>query len=130
MNLVKIITGWQKSTLIMDSFCDQKEEMLKSLETLKKALSICLKNYGEKHTLVSLSYKLIGDHYMNISDNYDSALYYYQKSLIAVVKDFNNPDIFTNPSIDSSLFDIRLLDNLKSKAQALELFAGEQKDPE
>ncbi len=56
-------------------------------------------------------------------------LYYYQKSLIAVVKDFNNSDIFSNPSIDSSLFDIRLLDNLKSKASALELYAGEQKDP-
>jgi len=99
-----------------------------SLKTLEKALSICLKNYGEKHTLVSLSYKLIGDNYKNISDN-STALFYYQKALIAVANNFNNPDILTNPSIDSSLFDIRLLDNLKSKAQVLELFAGEQKDP-
>ncbi len=95
----------------------------------KKALVICLKNYGEKHTLVSLSYKHLGDNYI-IQNKYDSALYYYQKSLIAVVKAFNNPDVFTNPSIDSSLFDIRLLDNLKSKAQTLELLAGEQNDPE
>ncbi|TAL80307.1 MAG: tetratricopeptide repeat protein, partial [Bacteroidetes bacterium] len=100
-----------------------------SLQTLRKALSICQKNYGEKHTLVSLSYKLIGDHYQ-YQDSYDSALCYYQKSLIAVVKDFNNPDIFSNPSIDSSLFNIRLLDNLKSKARALELLAGNQNDPE
>ena len=70
----------------------------------------------------------MGDNYHN-QNNYDSSLYYYQKSLIAVVKDFNNPDIFTNPSIDSSLFDIRLLDNLKSKARALELLSGEQNDP-
>jgi CHAT domain-containing protein len=99
-----------------------------SLEILKKALSICLKNYGSKNTLTSLSYKLIGDHYKNISDN-KTALTYYQNALISVSNNFSNPDIFTNPSIDSSLFDIRLLDNLKSKAQALELFAGEQNDP-
>jgi CHAT domain-containing protein len=99
----------------------------KALRAHRKALSICLKTYGEKHTLVSLSYKHIGDDYMQFKKQ-DSALYYYQKSLIAVVKDFTNPDIYSNPSIDSSLFDIRLLDNLKSKSKALELFADEQKD--
>jgi CHAT domain-containing protein len=93
----------------------------------KKALVISLKNYGEKHTLVSLAYKHIADDYFH-QDKLDSALYYYQKSLIAVVKNFNNPDIFSNPSIDSSLFDIRLLDNLKSKAQALDLLAARQKE--
>jgi CHAT domain-containing protein/tetratricopeptide (TPR) repeat protein len=98
-----------------------------SLDVNKKAMAICLKNYGNKHTILSLAYKHLGDNYI-IQNKYDSALYYYQKSLIAVVKDFNNPDIFANPSIDSSLFDIRLLDNLKSKAKALELSADEQKD--
>jgi CHAT domain-containing protein/Tfp pilus assembly protein PilF len=98
-----------------------------SLKVLEKASSISIKNYGNHHTIVSLSFKLIGDHYKRKSD-YSSALTYYQKALIAVVNKFNNPDIFSNPSIDSSLFDIRLLDNLKSKAQALELFAGTQND--
>jgi CHAT domain-containing protein len=100
-----------------------------SIKALDKALKICIKNYGNKHSLVSNAYKLIGDHF-NQTNQYDSALYYYQKSLIAVSKDFNNTGIFTNPSIDSSLFDIRLLDNLKSKAQALELYGKQQKDPE
>jgi CHAT domain-containing protein/Tfp pilus assembly protein PilF len=98
-----------------------------ALEVHRKALSICLKNYGEKHTLVALSYKHLGDHYLNQAD-YRTALDYYQESLIAVVNDFNNHNIYSNPSIDSSLFDIRLLDNLKSKAQALELFAREYND--
>ena len=101
----------------------------KAVELNKKALAISLKNYGEKHTIVSLAYKHLGDNFLN-ERVYDSALYYYQKSLIAIDRKFNNPDIFTNPSIDSSLFDIRLLDNLKSKAQAFELLAGEQKDEE
>ena len=95
----------------------------------EKSLSICLKNYGEKHTLVSLSYKHLGDDFM-LQNSMDSALYYYQKSLIAIDKNFNNPDIYTNPSIDSSLFDIRLLDNLKSKAQALEVVAANSQDNE
>jgi CHAT domain-containing protein len=98
-----------------------------SFETLNKALTIFRKNYGKKHTLVSLSYKHIGNYYKNHSD-YDSALIYYQKALIAVVKDFNNADIYANPSIDSALFDIRLLDNLKSKTQALDLLASQQND--
>ncbi len=100
-----------------------------ALDAHRKALAICLKNYGEKHTIVSLAYKHIGDHFLN-QNSCDSALYYYQKSLIAVVKDFNDPDIFSNPSIDSALFDIRLLDNLKSKSRALELYAGQQNTPE
>ncbi|MBN2862064.1 MAG: CHAT domain-containing protein, partial [Bacteroidales bacterium] len=58
------------------------------------------------------------------------ALKYYQRSLISVVKDFNDPDIFSNPAVDSSLFDIRLLENLKSKARALELLARQQGDIE
>ena len=96
-----------------------------SLETLNKASSICVKSYGEKHSLTSLSYKLTGDYYKNQTD-YNTALKYYQKSLISIVNNFNDPDIFSNPSIDSSLFDIRLLENLKSKATALELLSGEQ----
>ena len=109
-------------------FLSSEGNLDKAFEAHKKALPICLKNYGEKHPFVSFSYKLIGDNFKNTSD-YSMALIYYQKSLISIVHAFNSPDIFTNPSIDSSLFDIRLLDNLESKAQALDLFAGEQNDP-
>jgi len=109
-------------------FLSSVERNKESLDAYRKGLSICLKNYGEKHTFSSLAYKHIGDYYLN-QNNCDSALYYYQKSLIAVVKDFNNPDIFSNPSPDSAIFNIRLLDNLKSKAGALKLFAGKQNNP-
>lgn len=108
-------------------FLDSEGRDIEALEANRKALSICLKNYGEKNTLVSLSYKHLGDHYINQAD-YKSALEYYQSSLIAVVSDFNDQDIYSNPLVDSSLFDIRLLDNLKSKASALDLFANEQAD--
>lgn len=100
---------------------------VEALEVNVKALSICLKNYGDKHPLVALAYKHLGDYYMTLAE-YGIALDYYQKSLIAVVNGFNSSDIYSNPSVDSSLFDIRLLENLKSKARALELLANEQND--
>lgn len=91
----------------------------------QKALAICLKNYGAKHPFVSLAYKHLGDYFYNES-NYREALQYYQKSLIAVVNDFNDTCIFSNPSISSAIFNYRLLDNLKSKAQALRILALQQ----
>lgn len=100
-----------------------------ALSAHKGALAICLKNYGQKNTLVSLAYKYIGDDFLQ-TNNVDSSLYYYQKGLIAVTHGFSNSDFLTNPSIDSSLFDINLLDNLKSKAHALSLFAGIQNNPD
>jgi tetratricopeptide (TPR) repeat protein len=109
-------------------FLRQEGKITYALDAHKKSLAICLKNYGQKHSLVSLSYKHIGDDYISLN-MVDSALFFYQKSLIAVDKSFENMDVFTNPSIDSSLFDLRLLDNLKSKAQALLLLAVEQNVP-
>lgn len=98
-----------------------------AFEMHQKALAICLKNYGEKHTFVSLAYKHLGDHFFYQAD-YKMALKYYQKSLIAVVANFNDTTVYSNPSLNAVLFDIRLLDNLKQKAQALELFSLQQKD--
>jgi CHAT domain-containing protein/tetratricopeptide (TPR) repeat protein len=108
-------------------FLRSEGRIIESLQIHKRALSICLKNYGEKHPLVSLSYKHIGDHYLN-NYVYDSALYYYQKSILAVVGNFNDQDINANPSLDSVIFDIRLLDNLKCKAVALKLLGSQLND--
>ena len=102
-------------------------EKSRVIQAYQKALVICLKNYGEKHTFVSYAYKLIGDDYIEKAD-FKSALNYYQKSIISIVKNFNDSDIYSNPIVDASLLDIRLLDNLKSKSKALELFANEEKD--
>lgn len=99
----------------------RKEEKYKeAISSHKNALLICLKNYHTKHPLVSLSYKHLGDDFIS-AGKVDSALFYYQRSLTAVIKDFNNNDILSNPQTDTSLFDLRLLDNLKSKANALSL---------
>jgi CHAT domain-containing protein len=106
-------------------FLQSMKRSSEALSVYKNALSICLKSYGVKHTLVSLAYKHLGDYYLD-QNTVDSALYFLQRSIIAVVCNFNDQDINANPSLDSVIFDIRLLDNLKSKANALELFGDQQ----
>jgi CHAT domain-containing protein/Tfp pilus assembly protein PilF len=108
-------------------FLESSGKNKEAFKAQHRSLSICLKTYGPKHTLTSLSYKHLADHFLKLNQC-DSALYYYQKSLIAVVRDFNDADIYSNPPIDSAIFDIRLLDNLKSKARALEMLASQQYD--
>lgn len=93
----------------------------------RQALVICLRNYGKKHSMVSYNLKFLGDDY-SAKQDYKTALGYYQRALIAVVTGFNDTLISSNPSIDTPLFDIRLLDDLKGKAQALELYANELTD--
>jgi len=90
-----------------------------------KALSICRKNYGEKHPYVSQSLRNLGDYHLQIS-NYDSALYYYQRSLISIVYNFSETDINKNPSLDSVIFNVELLKTFRKKAETLELLASQK----
>lgn len=98
-----------------------------AFEMLEMALSISISNYGAKNPQVSLVYKYIGDHFSELSE-YRKALDYYQNALISIVDNFNEADIFSNPSGDTSLFSIRLLDNLKSKALALQELSLQEKN--
>ncbi|HOZ15115.1 MAG TPA: tetratricopeptide repeat protein, partial [Tenuifilaceae bacterium] len=98
-----------------------------SLQVHQRALEVCLKNYGAKHPFVSLAYKLLGDYYTEEKE-YPKALEFYQKALVAVVRDFNDTNIFSNPTVGSAIFSYRLLDNLKGKAQAFALLAEQQQN--
>ena len=115
--------------LIYGEFLQKNARTSQAAEVFRESLKICLKTYGEKNSNTSLVYKYLGDNYL-ISANFDSSLYYYQKSLVSIIRDFNEQDINKNPEIDSSFLDIRLLDNLKSKSKALELLSHSQNDDE
>jgi CHAT domain-containing protein/Tfp pilus assembly protein PilF len=98
-------------------------EYEKGLDLYRKALTLHIKLYGPKHPKTSrclyniaLSYKL--------QHNPDSALYYIQKSIIAVVDNFNDEDIFSNPSLNNVYSYLRLLNSLKSKADILLEMSG------
>lgn len=98
-----------------------------ALIIFQKALKICRRTYGEKNSITSLAAKHVGNTYLSLKD-YDSSLFYFQKSLISVVNNFNNKDIYSNPDPDSAIFNIRLLDNLKSKSKALEELSSVQQE--
>lgn len=95
----------------------------------RKGLDICLRVYGEKNNQTSRAYNYLGTNFL-LTGDIDSSLYFYQKSLISVVSEFNDPDISTNPSVDHPLNDIRLLENLKGKSAALEALASRQENRE
>jgi CHAT domain-containing protein/Tfp pilus assembly protein PilF len=95
-----------------------------SIKISRRALAICRKNYGEKHPYVSLSLRNIGDHFQFLN-SYDSALYYYQESIIATVENFSDNSINRNPSPDSLMPDVELLRTLTGKAETLELLANQ-----
>lgn len=106
-------------------FLQDRGRYSEALSVFQKAFRICMKTYGEKNSITSLAAKHCGNAYLFMKD-YDSSLSYFQKSLISVVNYFNNPDIYSNPNPDSAIFDIRLLDNLKSKSKALEKLSSNQ----
>lgn len=104
-------------------FLQQRGRDAEAVDAHTRALDLCLKVYGRKHPLTALAYKNSGDYY-TIAGSYDTALVYYQKALISIAPGFENPDITSNPEPGSALFDIRLLEILKSKASAFEKLAS------
>ncbi|MGB8491217.1 MAG: tetratricopeptide repeat protein, partial [Bacteroidales bacterium] len=109
------------------TFLDETGKTREALAIFKKALDYCLSSYGEKHAIVSLAFNNLGDFYLKHND-LPLALENYQASIIAITPDFGNKDILSNPSVDSSLLDIRLLDVLDSKAEALYIYQASLTD--
>lgn len=95
----------------------------------RSGLNRCLKTYGEKHNQTSRAYAFLAGNCLAAGET-DSSLYYYQKSLIAISGDFNDMNVAMNPSIDSAILQIRLMENLKGKSFALEEKAKMQPDNE
>lgn len=84
----------------------------------RSVLNYCLRKYGLKNAHTSSAYINLGELKFKTSE-YDSSLYFYQKSLISAVSNFNDENIESNPKIDSAYFDVRLLDNMKGKSKVL-----------
>jgi len=83
----------------------------------QQSLDICLNAYGEKHQQTAQTYREFGDLYLE-ADSVKKALYYYQKALIALVKDFNKENVNTNPSLTSGEVRNALFEIIYSKARS------------
>ena len=94
---------------------------------LLKAKTQYEKNYGFRHPYTANSYVYFGNYFSAISKP-DSALYWYQKSLIANSEHFKSSDIRFNPSGTDCFSQLQLLKGLKMKASALNKLAQKRKN--
>ena len=104
--------------LIKKLFCYKRQN---------KKIKIYNLNFGSTHPELSECYNSIGEFYLN-NNNTDSALFYFQKSLIALSPEFNDTSISSNPEINQVLSKTHLLSSLKNKANALSKLASQNKN--
>jgi CHAT domain-containing protein len=87
----------------------------KRLYYLNKAIEIAELNYPFRHYNTSLVLKNLGRYYSEIKD-YKRALYTYQKAIIAITREFNDTNIYSNPVLNDAILKAYLLVVLKVKA--------------
>ena len=87
---------------------------------LKQSLLVRRETLGEKNVKVAQSLNGLGAVYANWRKP-DSALYYYQHAIIALVEDFADSNVTVNPAALKSRSDLDLLTALSGKADAFRL---------
>lgn len=76
---------------------NQSGEEQDALKYFEKAIETVVSNIGPKHYRTHLIYRLIGESFAK-KGNYNLALGYLQKGLIALFDEFDEQDIYTNPT--------------------------------
>ena len=98
-------------------FCLKHKMDNKGLRYYKQAEDIFKINFNSKHPSFSELYANYGDYYNRVQ-KYPIALRYYQKSITSIVNDFDEKDIYKNPSPDNKIInDIDLLHVFEKKAE-------------
>ncbi len=110
-------------------FLSQQQNEIDAFNYFRMTTEIYQSNFGEKHPYLSDAYNELGEHYLR-NEQLDSALHYFQKSLIAISPGFNNMKIDSNPEISEVLSKTHFLSALKNKALALQLKASESNNIE
>ncbi|GEM_PF-3568237 len=97
----------------------KKGDDRRAITHLTRALSLRHRVFGEKHPDLAVSYQELGKVFLR-QQSFDQALESYQKSIIALVDDFNEHDIYKNPPLQYKGAESKLLVSLELKAEALE----------
>lgn len=92
---------------------------------LDHALLLGLQFFGPKHPFVSEVYFELGENSAHQND-FESALHYYQQAVMALVADFENQNIYSNPLLKNISEEIRLLAILARKAATMEAWYSQQ----
>lgn len=95
-----------------------QKEYLEAERFLEQSLKIKNNRYGESHPFVADSYYQLGKVHF-FQNQFDRALHFFQRSLIAMVPQFSDLRIESNPSFDKVFIKSELLKVLNDKAEAL-----------
>ena len=105
---------------------DRVKFFTKALYLYNKSLKIMLKTVGQNHSLVAETYYGLGNLYLKQND-FNKALYYYQRSIISLLTKFDEKCIYINPVLKMSskkksdiISKVHLLDALVYKAETFE----------
>ena len=95
-----------------------------ALNYYRKARNIAVSTFGYKSKQAGNIFYKIGKLYQSENNN-DSALFYYQQSMISLVENFNDTTILNNPEIEQAYSLPLLLHPLKSKSELLKKMSFE-----
>jgi CHAT domain-containing protein len=97
---------------------------LKKIEEKSTTNSDVLASFGDYYYLLNSEAGQIDDFRRKQKENLNTAIQYYQKSIIALVDSFQVTDPLKNPSLKNNIIsDIQLVDVINKKARALEKLA-------
>ncbi len=97
----------------------EKGDYGRAAEEYNKSLTIRLQTFGNAHPDVAESYRNLGEMYSR-QGNSQRALEFYQNAIMALVADFDNNDVYSNPLLENISSKIELLSVLKLKAVEFE----------
>ena len=107
-----------QSYLNVGSVLAEQGKYDESLRYLQKATDICLQKLEASNPLLAVVYMETGKLYSQ-QNNFEEALHHYQKALMTIVPDFDNEDVYTNPTFENVNSKRLLLAILGLKAESL-----------
>jgi len=90
-----------------------------ALQEFEIALAIYRKNYGNRHPEIASTYNLMGNT-LHAEGKFIEALYRFQQALQANLREYDNSDIYSNPSANNYFDADVLLESLYQKALTFE----------
>jgi len=102
-------------------FCTNQKKYKEAVNLFNDALRIYQEIFGFKNTEVSLVLINLADLYYEM-DKIDQALEVYQKAIVSTIKEFDDYNLYSNPSIDDIDLDFNNFIALYKKSDALYLY--------
>lgn len=106
---------------------DTLHQVDKAFTCLERSKDITMKAFGLHHPRTAETLSYLGNLYEKTGD-YQKALEYTHQAMMAMTRNFNNGDIFSNPPVDSIQPELNMIDVIKRKSAACLIYYKAVKD--